>query len=187
MIELEFKVWLEKFHSTHYPTQMYPANRAGVRDVRFGYSMNTSDTPSVLTHAGSDVVTGMGSVFRKSMGAGFPNFGSGYRNYFDELTSAFQDGKNCVVVREAPYNELKDDYQQTLLKDITNTALQNVRQMPRLEQKAAALGIDIRNNPEIVYEPSQNGDGFIKILFRFHPPEELSRRLVLKNLEDEEG
>ena len=186
MIELEFKVWLERFASTHYPTQMYPANRAGVRDVRFGYSMNTSDSPSVLTHVGSDVVTGMGSVYSKSKGTAFPNFGSGYRNYFDELTAAFQDGKNYVVSRDEPYDETKDDGRQSTLKDLTKNALHHIRHMSKIEADASRLGIDIRNNPETIYEPSQKGDGFIRILFRFHPPENLSDRLRMRQIGAEE-
>lgn len=181
MIELEFKVWLERFSSTHYPSQMYPANRAGVRDVRFGYSMNPGENPPILANLGSDIVTGLGSVFRKSMGSGFPTFGSGYRNYFDELTSSFRDGKNYVVIHEVPYNaeDDDDDYGQPNLKKLTKNLLHSTRNRADIAQEAQRFGINIRNNPQTVYEPSDKGQDYIKIIFRFHPPEKLSSRVAV--------
>ncbi|RDJ35662.1 MAG: hypothetical protein DWQ19_12655 [Crenarchaeota archaeon] len=176
MIKLEFKNWLER----HYPTQMYPANRAGMRDVRFGYALNQTETPPVIANVGSDFITGMGQVFRKSMGTAYPVFGSGYRNYFDKLTATVQDGKDFIVVREQPYDESEDEHdpQRRRLHKTTKEALKKIRSMPDVVEASQNAGVDIQDVPDILYEPS-NKEGHIKILFRFKLEDKLTDRLRL--------
>ncbi len=176
MIKLEFKSWFkldEAPRAPSYPSQMYPANRAGLRDVRFGYPMNPAQNPPMAARIGSDIVTGLGSVFKKSMGAAMPAFGSGVRNYFDELTSAITDGKNYVIMKNVPYDEDEDDYKETHLREITKKALKEIRKIPKAIAGAEGLGIDLKDEPDTMYERSKK-EGHILIIFRFEPQEKFS-------------
>jgi hypothetical protein len=114
------------------------------------------------------------------MGTAFPSFGSGYRNYFDELTASFNDGKDFVVVRNEPYDpqDDEDDPKKTHLKRLTRSSLQKIRTMNRIMDAGNNAGVDIKDDPSIMYEPSDQ-DGHIKIIFRFKLRERFSDKLRL--------
>jgi hypothetical protein len=149
-MDLEFKVWLER--------QFDPA----MRDVRYGfnYGIGKRPVPSATHQIGSDIITGVGNLFRKRMGAGFPQYGTGVANYFDELSSVLTQDNQLVVVQYVEFKE-GDDAKEAVVK-----ALAHIQTKQEVQNAAAAYRLDL-SKPTKVQHEIDAPNGALKVTFRY--------------------
>jgi len=193
---LNFKTWLleasDKAASTIRDApgrylQSTPQGKryAGWRDVRWGYGFHKGNQPSLPARVGSDVIAGMGNVFRKRMGAGFPVYGSGYHSFFDPLTKSFNDGKDFIVVHDTQYNG-EDDEDHSVLDNLAQAGLEKIRKMSDVVKAGSKAGVDISQKPVQIQYESGEKENSIRIIYKFGLVSKLTDKLRLTNAADEE-
>ncbi len=148
-MELEFKLWLEA-----------PAFNPAMRDVRYGYDLRNRPTAGLPTQVGSDVVTGVGNVFRKKMGAAFPQYGTGVGTYFDELSSFMTQDNQFIVIQYVEFKE-GDDVKAAVAK-----ALQHIQKKQDVINAAASYKLDL-SQPTKIQQQIDGKNNALKVTFRY--------------------
>jgi len=160
-LELEFKTWLEKVDNNYNPA---------MRDVRYGYDFRNRPTPSLQKQVGSDIITGTGNIFRKRMGAAFPQYGTGVGNYFDELSGVFTQDNQFIVVQYVEFKEGDD------VKDAVQKALAHVQRKEDVLTAAQAYSLDLAVPNKIKHEIDST-NGALKVTFTYWVNMRTSQRL----------
>ena len=162
-MELQFKNWI---------TEKYEP----MRDIRYGYDLRNRPTPHFLQQAGSSTITGFGDILRKRMGSAFPAFGSGYHDYFSDLTKVFTNNQNFIVQIYEPYKEDED------IKTMTKTALQDLHKYPEVENEANRYNINL-NFPDKIQHDFDKNMNAVKFVFTYRLKIRTSDRLQMQRVQ----
>lgn len=167
-MELNFKVWLER--------EFDPAM---MRDIRLGYDMRRMPAPGAPAAVAGQVVSGLGNVFRKRMGQGFPGYGSGYHGYFDDMYRVFANNQSMTVVKYEPYQEGDN------VRTATQTAHEHIMKNEEIQQAATNAGVDLKYPSKISHEIDKEHSA-VKITFNFKFNQKTSDRLQMRRIDPDQ-